>query len=91
MAVIAVHLKIYGFVHGVSFRAGMARVADSQGVRGWVRNLNDGTVEALLEGDEKAVGKVADWAKRGPPRAVVKKVQTSRVPPKNRRDFRIES
>jgi acylphosphatase len=87
---IAMRLRIMGLVHGVSYRATMARVAQDHGVRGWVRNMNDGTVEAFLEGNEKAVLKVAEWAKRGPPRAVVKKVESRRVVPRRFRDFRIE-
>lgn len=89
MTLFAVHLKISGFVHGVSFRASLARAAGDLGVRGWVRNLPDGTVEAVLEGREPEVLRVVDWARRGPPRASVQKVDVRVIPPRHLRDFHI--
>jgi acylphosphatase len=85
----AVHVRIRGIVHGVSFRAGMAQHASNLGVRGWVRNLPDGSVEAFLEGDEVSVRRVLDWAKLGPPRARVDKMDVQAASPRNHRDFRI--
>ena len=87
--VTAVHVKIRGLVHGVSFRSSMARLASDLGVRGWVRNLPDGTVEAFLEGDEGRVRRIVDWAKFGPPRARVDKLEVEQTTPRNHRDFRI--
>jgi len=87
--VTAVHIKIRGLVHGVSFRSSMAQMASDLGVRGWVRNLPDGTVEAFLEGDERRVKRVVDWAKFGPPRARVDKLEVEPATPRNHRDFRI--
>ncbi|HXW94689.1 MAG TPA: acylphosphatase [Nitrososphaerales archaeon] len=87
--VTAVHIRIRGLVHGVSFRSSMAQLASDLGVRGWVRNLPDGTVEAFLEGDERKVKRVIDWAKFGPPRARVDKLEVEPATPKNHRDFRI--
>jgi acylphosphatase len=86
---IAVRIKVRGLVHGVSFRASMARVATDLGVRGWVRNLPDGSVEAFLEGDERNVQRVVDWAKTGPPRARVDRVDIQDASLRNHRDFRI--
>lgn len=85
----AVRLRVRGLVHGVSFRASMARVASDLGVRGWVRNLPDGSVEAFLEGDERNVDRVVVWARTGPPRARVDRVDVQRASPRNHRDFRI--
>jgi acylphosphatase len=85
----AFRIRIKGLVHGVSFRASMARVASDLGVRGWVRNLPDGSVEAFLEGDERDVRRVLDWARTGPPRARVDRVDVESASPKNHRDFRI--
>jgi acylphosphatase len=85
----AVHIKIRGLVHGVSFRSSMAQLASDLGVRGWVRNLPDGTVEAFLEGDERKVMRVVDWARLGPPRARVDKLDVEQAAPRNHRDFRI--
>ena len=87
--VTAVHIRIRGLVHGVSFRSSMAQLASDLGVRGWVRNLPDGTVEAFLEGDERRVRRVIDWAKFGPPRARVDKLEVEPATPRNHRDFRI--
>ncbi|MDE1852905.1 MAG: acylphosphatase [Thaumarchaeota archaeon] len=85
----AVRVRIRGLVHGVSFRSNMAQIASNLGVRGWVRNLPDGSVEAFLEGDERNVKRVLDWAKVGPPRARVDKVVVEVTAPRNHRDFRI--
>ncbi|HYA55501.1 MAG TPA: acylphosphatase [Nitrososphaerales archaeon] len=87
--VTAVHVRIRGLVHGVSFRSSMAQLASDLGVRGWVRNLPDGTVEAFLEGDDRKVKRVVDWAKLGPPRARVDRVEVEPATPRNHRDFRI--
>jgi len=87
--VTAVYVKIRGLVHGVSFRSSMAQLASDLGVRGWVRNLPDGTVEAFLEGDERKVKRVVDWARLGPPRARVDKLEMEPATPRNHRDFRI--
>ncbi len=85
----AVRVKIRGIVHGVSFRANMAQIASDLGVRGWVRNLPDGSVEAFLEGDERNLKRILDWAKLGPPRARLDRVDVEPVEPRNHRDFRI--
>ena len=67
----------------------MAQVASNVGVKGWVRNLPDGSVEAFLEGEETNVKRVLDWARLGPPRARVDKVDVEHASPRNHRDFRI--
>ncbi len=85
----AARVKIRGIVHGVSFRANMARMATDLGVRGWVKNLPDGSVEAFLEGDDRNVRRVIDWARVGPPRARVDGVDTQDAAIRNYRDFRI--
>lgn len=85
----AVRVRIMGIVHGVSFRSSMADVASGLGVRGWVRNLPDGSVEAFLEGDDRNVKRVLEWARTGPPRARVDRVDIQSATPKNHRDFRI--
>jgi acylphosphatase len=83
----AARVRVRGLVHGVFFRASMAQVAAQHGVRGWVRNLTDGSVEAFLEGSEGDLEKVIGWARRGPPRARVDSVEVKRVPPKGHRRF----
>jgi acylphosphatase len=55
----------------------MQREAERLGVRGWVRNRRDGSVEALAHGDAAAVERLIEWARRGPPGARVMEVQAS--------------
>jgi len=69
------YLRIYGLVQGVFFRSSMRDVALRLGVTGWVRNMPDGSVEALVEGDPKKVEELIKWARRGPPTAVVEDVR----------------
>lgn len=75
--IIARHLFIEGHVQGVYFRASIAAEAERLGVAGWVRNLRDGRVEALVQGPAEAVAALTQWAHRGPPRARVTRVQDS--------------
>jgi acylphosphatase len=67
----AVHLTVSGDVQGVGFRWFVVREAEAAGVTGWVRNLDDGRVEAWIEGEEDAVGAVERAVARGPRHAVV--------------------
>jgi len=90
LPVVAVHLRISGTVHGVSFRANMARTAEERGVKGWVRNRPDGTVEAVLEGEQRFVDAVVEWARHGPPRAVVRGLEVRPTSPNHYRSFNIE-
>ncbi|MCP3677615.1 MAG: acylphosphatase [Deltaproteobacteria bacterium] len=68
---------ITGLVQGVFFRAQTREVAMSHGVCGWVRNRDDGAVEALLEGEDRAVMEVVRWCHKGPPSANVADVAVS--------------
>lgn len=67
-------LRIAGRVQGVGFRDALCREAARLGVRGWVRNRGDGTVEALADGPEPALAALIAWAHRGPPAARVESV-----------------
>jgi len=69
------HIFIEGLVQGVFFRAYTKSVADKYGVKGFVRNLPDGRVEALLEGEEESVNKVIEFCKHGPPGAIVTNIE----------------
>lgn len=73
----------------MSFRASMAQLSSDLGVRGWVRNNPDGSVEAFLEGDDVKIKRVLDWARVGPPRARVDRVDVEPAAPRNHHDFRI--
>lgn len=74
MKKVRAHVVVEGFVQGVFFRANTAETARARGVKGWVRNNYDGTVEAVLEGEEGAVKDVVEWCRKGPPGARVERV-----------------
>jgi acylphosphatase len=66
-----VHAVISGQVQGVSFRYFTYHEALKLGLKGWVRNLRDGRVEALFEGEQESIERVLAWCKLGPPAARV--------------------
>ena len=68
-------LRIHGRVQGVGYRAALFAQAQRLGVCGWVRNRRDGTVEAMLAGADDAVQRLVEWARRGPPAAVVDRIE----------------
>jgi acylphosphatase len=65
------HVFISGTVQGVFFRSETRDEAKRLGVAGWVRNMPDGKVEAVFEGEEKSVKEIIEFCKRGPPGARV--------------------
>ncbi len=71
MAKIRAHVFVEGRVQGVFFRDTTRAWARRLGVTGWVRNLPDGRVEAVFEGEEDAVRQMVDFVHRGPPEALV--------------------
>jgi acylphosphatase len=68
---VRVHVFVSGRVQGVFFRAETAEMATRLGLAGWVRNLLDGRVEALFEGEKQDVEKALEFCRRGPPGARV--------------------
>ena len=70
-----VHIFVKGKVQGVYFRQGMKDIAEKKNVTGWVRNLQDKRVEAVLEGNDTDVNSVISWSHTGPPNAVVDDVE----------------
>jgi len=75
MAKLRVHLFIKGKVQGVFFRQAMKVTAKKNHVSGWVKNLSDGRVEAILEGEDLAVSNVVEWCHAGPANARVEDVE----------------
>jgi acylphosphatase len=78
---IARHLIITGRVQGVWYRESMRQAAERFGVTGWVRNRLDGSVEALVQGDEDRVAAVIAWAWQGPPASQVENVDVADAAP----------
>lgn len=65
------HVYVSGKVQGVFFRQNTKRQAQAKGVSGWVKNLEDGRVEAVFEGEEEAVKAVVEFCRVGPKAAEV--------------------
>jgi acylphosphatase len=80
---------VFGLVQDVWFRATTAKHAARAGVHGWVRNLADGRVEAVLEGTPDAVNEVIDFCSRGPEMARVDRIEVVEENPENLEGFRI--
>ena len=72
-----VHLLVSGKVQGVFFRQALKVVAKKNNVLGWVRNLKDGRVEAILEGDTKSVNSVIEWTRTGPANSRVDDIEVN--------------
>jgi acylphosphatase len=71
------HLRITGRVQGVGYRWALCAEAEALGLAGWVRNRQDGSVEAVISGIAEAVEALTRWAHRGPPAAQVETVTCS--------------
>ena len=72
---VCVHVFIYGRVQGVFYRVNTKNKANELGLKGWVRNRYDGSVEALFEGDKDIVDKMISWCKKGPRLSIVEGVK----------------
>jgi acylphosphatase len=65
------HIFVSGKVQGVFFRQNTLERAKTLGLKGWVRNTQDGRVEAIFEGEKEKVEKILEWMRKGPPFARV--------------------
>ncbi len=74
----AMHVRIRGRVQGVNFRSWIQAEATRRGLKGWVRNRSDGTVEAVFSGEMQTVRTMADSCQHGPSKAHV--TQVVRIP-----------
>jgi acylphosphatase len=70
-----VHVIVSGKVQGVFFRSSIREKAQEFGLAGWVRNLNDGRVEAVFEGEKELVENMVKWVRKGPEYAIVEDVK----------------
>jgi acylphosphatase len=80
---------ISGRVQGVFFRGTCRDMAEGHGVSGWVRNLPDGSVEAVFEGAADEVRRLVEWSGHGPRSAVVEDVRVQAEPPEGISGFQI--
>ena len=83
------HVWVGGRVQGVFYRVSCADEARKLGLGGWVRNLPDGRVEAVAEGEREAVERFIEWCRRGPPHARVDGVEVTWENPSGETDFRV--
>ena len=89
MSAVAVRLRVSGRVQGVFFRDSCATEARRRGVTGWVRNEDDGTLAAHLEGGQADVEAMVEWCRVGPPRAEVSDLEREAVDPEGCDDFEV--
>ena len=83
------HVFVSGTVQGVYYRATTREQANEHGVDGWVRNLDDGRVEAVFEGPADAVEAMVDWCHEGSPAAHVEDVGVEYDDPEGETGFRV--
>jgi acylphosphatase len=74
MTLARAQIHVSGRVQGVYFRRDSGREALKLGLNGWVRNLTDRRVEAIVEGEESQIEDFIDWCRRGPPLAMVRDI-----------------
>jgi acylphosphatase len=72
-----VEIKIHGNVQGVFFRSNIQERATKSKITGWVKNSEDGTVQAILEGEEKKLRTLIEYCKKGPQGSKVKRIEAS--------------
>ena len=82
-------VTVSGRVQGVFFRETVRRRAESARLAGWVRNNSDGSVEAVFEGEQKAVERLVDWCREGPRGARVEWVDVATEEPEGLEGFAV--
>jgi len=83
------HVFVTGTVQGVYYRASTRDAARERDVDGWVRNLDDGRVEAVFEGPESRVEELIEWCHSGSPAASVQDVAVDYEEPEGESGFRV--
>jgi len=76
-------------VQGVFFRAEARARAESLGVAGWIRNADDGSVEAVFEGEDEQVSSLVEWCRHGPAGAGVDEVEVVQEEPAGEVGFQV--
>lgn len=76
---IQIKLVITGRVQGVFFRAETKKTADRLGINGYVKNLSDGSVEAVIKGDPASVSQMTEWCRKGSAISKVQSVKTEEI------------
>jgi len=88
-AVVRRRVVVHGYVQGVFFRDTTRREAQRRGLAGWVTNRRDGAVEAVFEGEPRAVAEMVRFCERGPRGADVASVESQEEPVEGLSDFRV--
>ena len=70
-----IKIRVYGRVQGVFFRANVKKFCDGAGLKGYVKNEEDGSVEIVAYGDDKTLGELKEWIKKSPGMSRVDKVE----------------
>ncbi len=83
------HVVVHGLVQGVGYRYSCEYRARELGVNGWVRNRQDGAVEAVFEGEDAAVARMLGWARTGPRHAEVTRMDARDEEPRGDVGFEI--
>jgi acylphosphatase len=83
------HVWISGKVQGVGYRLSTQNEAVKLGLKGWVRNVPNGSVEAIFEGEQTAIEQMIQWCYEGPPAAVVRDVQVEYEMPEGLPEFQV--
>jgi len=87
--IIRAHVFVSGVVQGVGYRYATVQQAEKLGLNGWVRNLSDGRVEAVFEGERATVEQMIRWCDRGPSAAIVKEVMVEMSEPEGLKGFQV--
>jgi acylphosphatase len=83
------HLLIHGKVQGVFYRASAKEQADLLSLSGWIRNTEDGSVEAVVTGTEENIDSFISWCRKGPKQAVVNDIQVTPKPDEGLKGFKV--
>lgn len=84
-----IHLLIKGKVQGVFYRATAKKEAAALGITGWVKNTDEGDVELVATGDERALKDLISWCRSGPSGAIVTTIEKADLPEENFAAFEI--